>query len=149
MLSPSDPFDNLILLAIYRIFGLQIHQLTLKKTICHQIFRFRSSMFVLCFSKSANTEPSDASETFRASSWLKIQGFRARTSMNYLKKNTVIKLKSLICLFALDPCYVYARGPVAAGVNANEILQYTGGVVNMPNGPKFIMLNFYLILCVF
>jgi len=27
---------------------------------------------------------------------------------------------------------VYARGPVAAGVNANEILQYEGGIIDMP-----------------
>lgn len=31
---------------------------------------------------------------------------------------------------------IYARGPVAAGVNAEEILEYTGGVVNKPNADK-------------
>lgn len=31
---------------------------------------------------------------------------------------------------------IYARGPVAAGVNAVEILEYTGGVIDMPRKSK-------------
>lgn len=31
---------------------------------------------------------------------------------------------------------IYARGPVAAGVNANEILEYPGGVIDMPYKSK-------------
>jgi len=31
---------------------------------------------------------------------------------------------------------IYARGPVAAGVNANEILEYQGGIINMPYKSK-------------
>merc|ERR1719410_2353185 len=33
---------------------------------------------------------------------------------------------------------IYARGPVAAGVNANEILEYMGGIINMPYKSKEI-----------
>lgn len=33
---------------------------------------------------------------------------------------------------------IYARGPVACGVNANEILNYQGGVVDMPHKSKAI-----------
>jgi len=33
---------------------------------------------------------------------------------------------------------VYARGPVAAGVNANEILTYSGGIIDMPTKSKMI-----------
>ena len=33
---------------------------------------------------------------------------------------------------------IYARGPVACGVNANEIRDYTGGIVDLPNASREI-----------
>lgn len=33
---------------------------------------------------------------------------------------------------------IYARGPVACGVNANVLSEYTGGIVDMPHASRMV-----------
>ena len=33
---------------------------------------------------------------------------------------------------------IYENGPIACGINANEILNYSGGIIDVPNASKEI-----------